>query len=665
MSWTRVRDKNGRFSKSIQVSQGATAEISGNMSADKRPCESGTTRDSSITSSPSVSPLRKKSLAEVTASWRSPPNFASDFYPQYMRRNQSPAPSESPSTKSIQTRSPSNGSTSHLHQEGDSSSHSKQKNHSKQNQGRQDKQVELYSAQQRKNGEKTQRAADTRSLDTDTDLHVLEHLNHDTGPRSSQDQALDLLPKGDFVAIRSSAKGQFIHTGDLEEVMSRAMSKVMVKLDTITTDLKQVPIIKAATAKLGREMIQVRQDCYAIKDTVKDLSQKERENSSKHDALASEVRELKALMDTRMDKGGANHPSKSSVSESESLKKQAAARKNNLIIEGVGESQEDPNSDESTDKQIKSFFTEVLLLPKFEIASAFRLGKRRRDSSRPRPIKVLFSTPIERDMVWRAKSVLAQNKDVQYSIKEDLPPKLRTQMSALIRVSQIARKYPEKYHGVRIYDFKIYVNGSVYAADELESLPPDLRPSVTSTPGNTLAVIFYGRDSKFSNHFQCRFTWDNIEFSSIEQYLAFRRACIAGRKDLSNQAMRSQDPADAKRLMHVLKQLDSEPKWLAQRQDILFSGLMAKFTQNDFLLKYLMESGNRQLGEASTDTTWGIGRPLTDQLALDPSRWIGDNLLGTTMMKVREELKEWTHSEENASSHLRSSSGTHESYEHN
>lgn len=322
----------------------------------------------------------------------------------------------------------------------------------------------------------------------------------------------------------------------------------------------------------------------------------------------------------------------------DSLRREADARKPNLIIEGISEPEDELHSVEATEKQTKQFFTDILHLPKFEVASAFRLGKPRQGPHRPRPIKVKFLRPIEREWVWRAKSVLAKDNDRTFSIKEDLPPKLRANMSALIRVSQIARIYPEEFHNVMIQDFQIFINGSNYTADQLESLPSRLRPLVTSTPGNINLVVFYGRDSKFSNHYQCRFNWDNKEFASVEQYLAFRRAGLAGRKDLANQAMRSQDEADAKRLMHILKLSNTEPKWVEQRRDILLPGLIAKFSQNDYLLRYLLESEQRKLGEASTDTTWGIGLSLMDSYVLDSSKWVGENMLGTTLMDVRREL---------------------------
>lgn len=107
--------------------------------------------------------------------------------------------------------------------------------------------------------------------------------------------------------------------------------------------------------------------------------------------------------------------------------------------------------------------------------------------------------------------------------------------------------------------------------------------------------------------------------------------------------MGCRDPAEAKRIMNILKSSPTEPDWRILCRDILFSGLMAKFSQNDYLMRYLLESGKRQLGEASVDKTWGIGMTLLDQQVLDPAKWVGDNLLGVTLMEIWEELSSWMH----------------------
>lgn len=102
--------------------------------------------------------------------------------------------------------------------------------------------------------------------------------------------------------------------------------------------------------------------------------------------------------------------------------------------------------------------------------------------------------------------------------------------------------------------------------------------------------------------------------------------------------MESNDPADAKKIMNELKSASSEPEWIENRHDILYCGLLAKFSQRQDLMRYLLASENRQLGEASRDLAWGIGLTLMDPLVLSPAHWKGNNLLGKTLMEVRQEL---------------------------
>lgn len=90
--------------------------------------------------------------------------------------------------------------------------------------------------------------------------------------------------------------------------------------------------------------------------------------------------------------------------------------------------------------------------------------------------------------------------------------------------------------------------------------------------------------------------------------------------------------------MNELRAAPTEPKWIEERHDILYSGLLAKFAQREDLMNYLLKSENRQLGEASRDTTWGIGLTLLDRNVLVPKYWKGYNLLGKTLMEVRQEL---------------------------
>ena len=67
---------------------------------------------------------------------------------------------------------------------------------------------------------------------------------------------------------------------------------------------------------------------------------------------------------------------------------------------------------------------------------------------------------------------------------------------------------------------------------------------------------------------------------------------------------------------------------------------MVKFSQNEDLKEKLLATGEDVLGEHSkSDRIWGIGRSMDDERRFDISKWNGQNLLGFTLMRVRQALK--------------------------
>ena len=73
--------------------------------------------------------------------------------------------------------------------------------------------------------------------------------------------------------------------------------------------------------------------------------------------------------------------------------------------------------------------------------------------------------------------------------------------------------------------------------------------------------------------------------------------------------------------------------------NIVVEGNMAKFQQNPELLAILLSTGNSTLVEASPyDNIWGIGMEASDNRVTTPNQWLGDNLLGKALMKVRDRL---------------------------
>lgn len=410
------------------------------------------------------------------------------------------------------------------------------------------------------------------------------------------------------------------------------LSTMVQKIDDMAEDLKVLRDIKETMAEMRQDLSEVQDKVQHLEDKVSTLEEKAQNNEHSHQLLAKEITDMKSQINVQ----GVNQ-SPASVMEWGFLKMEAALRRQNLIIEGVKESHTEREN--TAYNQVHSFIRNTLGIKGVEVDMAYRLGQPRRGSSNPRPILVRFTRLGDRMEVWAAKTRLSNQANNVHTIKEDLPAQLRPVQASLLRVAQIAKKNPDKYTNISVKDFKLHLNGQTYGVEDLESLPRDLRPSFTSTPGNVQVVVFFGKDSRFSNHHPSAFTVGERGYSTVEQYLAYHRAILADREDLGVRVMASAHPLEAKRVLNILGASLDQEAWEEQRKDILFTGLMAKFSQNPELREYLLSSTNRQLGEASTNRTWGIGMTLADKNRFNTRFWRGGNLQGKTLMEVRDRLQ--------------------------
>ncbi len=136
------------------------------------------------------------------------------------------------------------------------------------------------------------------------------------------------------------------------------------------------------------------------------------------------------------------------------------------------------------------------------------------------------------------------------------------------------------------------------------------------------------------------FELDGIRFCCMEQYIMYRKAEIFRDEDAKAAILATEDPIEMKRLGRTVKDFDIR-MWDGRCQLVVFTGLMAQFTQNKELREQLLSTGDVTLVECSpTDERWGIAVPLEDERRLNPDFWTGANLLGYTLMEVREQLKQ-------------------------
>lgn len=145
--------------------------------------------------------------------------------------------------------------------------------------------------------------------------------------------------------------------------------------------------------------------------------------------------------------------------------------------------------------------------------------------------------------------------------------------------------------------------------------------------------------SCFSQWWDCRFTVDGVEYHTAEQYMMAQKAVLFSDEEVRREIMSAGHPKQFKALGRKISGFKQDI-WDKSCRDIVVKGNTAKFSQNEALGHYLMNTGERVLVEASPyDKIWGIGMGRDDPKCENPTLWNGTNYLGFCLMEVRDILK--------------------------
>lgn len=144
--------------------------------------------------------------------------------------------------------------------------------------------------------------------------------------------------------------------------------------------------------------------------------------------------------------------------------------------------------------------------------------------------------------------------------------------------------------------------------------------------------------SCLSQWFSCDFTIDGFTYHTAEQYMMCQKAKLFNDEDIFKRILQANHPSEFKNLGRLVKGFD-QSIWNEHKFQIVVNGNMAKFSQNESLREYLVNTGDRVLVEASPyDKVWGIGLSANEPNIENPHIWKGSNLLGFALMKVRGSL---------------------------
>lgn len=158
---------------------------------------------------------------------------------------------------------------------------------------------------------------------------------------------------------------------------------------------------------------------------------------------------------------------------------------------------------------------------------------------------------------------------------------------------------------------------------------------------------------EFSNSYICRFEicardifvdeeFDSelvdkiITVYSAEQGIAWMKAVLMDDSETALLIENTDSPKECNRLAREIAPFEDD-KWEEWREEIAVYVLTEKFSSSDHLYDVLRKTQGQSIAEANADDrVWGIG--ICKKQAMNGKQWRGQNLLGRTLMAVRERL---------------------------
>lgn len=314
------------------------------------------------------------------------------------------------------------------------------------------------------------------------------------------------------------------------------------------------------------------------------------------------------------------------------LQQESQNRKNNLIFRGVEESN---GASEDTEEKIYEILEKDMKLKnarQIMIEYAYRIYTKK--EGLVRPIIVKFLSLKHRQTVLLNRTKVA---DKNLGIFEDYPAEITANRQQLWPIFKAAKGMSE-FTSVRLKLDKLYVNGKLFTTDNLNELPPSLHAEKRATKFTDQTVVFYSKHSILSNFHQLNVRVEGQTFSCNEQYFQRSKALFFGDNETAKKIMEESDPH---KILNLGKRIKGYKKdlWDKQAYRVLKNVNAMKYEQNPEAQMFLVNTGDRSIGEASFDSQYGIGMSITSRNVGDKGEWKGDNWMGQILTEIRETYK--------------------------
>ena len=160
-------------------------------------------------------------------------------------------------------------------------------------------------------------------------------------------------------------------------------------------------------------------------------------------------------------------------------------------------------------------------------------------------------------------------------------------------------------------------------------------------------ILFHGPTPKednsqnYSNESSHPVLIDNVNYKTVEHYVQAQKAKVFNDEETYEKILKKAKTAtSAKKYGEEVRDFKTEI-WETKRDEIMETGVRAKFVQHPSLRKQLTDTGDKVLGDADArDFYWGIGTSASTEKSKTPSKWKGMNKMGKLLMKLRKEFQE-------------------------
>lgn len=311
-------------------------------------------------------------------------------------------------------------------------------------------------------------------------------------------------------------------------------------------------------------------------------------------------------------------------------KQEDYSRKGNVLFSGIEEKDEE-NCEEIVSNLLKDKLN--MELSETSIIAAHRVGQKKQGGG-DREILVRFHKFDVKNNILKNGKKLGEN----VYVNQDFCKTTKAARKVLWPIYQHAKSMDSYKKQVKLDSDCLTVKGTVFTVHNLSDLPQDLSPALISTPTQNGITLFFSKQSPLSNFYNCKIDIDGETYNCVEQFYTASKARMFSDERALYKIMNTDDPAKMKAVGNRIQNVNPET-WGQSAPGLLEKGVHAKFSQNEHLKAFLLDTGENTLGEAnSRDLFYGIGFGLRHKNAFKQQFWRGQNTMGQILMKVRNEL---------------------------